>query len=86
MPCYVHLVSDHEIPDYAANVRAVVDLVDSEGETFVISKAGHPVACLVPHAEWESLNETVDIMSDADTMAAIAEGEADFKASRYASL
>ena len=43
-------------------------------------KQGRPAAVIVGHEEYESLIETLNILADSDTVAAIAEAEADLAA------
>jgi prevent-host-death family protein len=50
-----------------------VESVATSGEAFTITKHGRPMAVILSHDEYESLIETLNILSDADTMAAIAE-------------
>lgn len=79
------VVTDHPAPpstmsltDMRGNMREVVDEVVRTGGGVVITRHGKPVAVLLAHDEYESLIETVNILSDEDTMAAIAESEAEF--------
>jgi prevent-host-death family protein len=58
-------------------LREVVDTVVETGTEFVITRHGKPVAVVLSHDEYESLVESLNILSDSDTMAAIAEGESD---------
>jgi prevent-host-death family protein len=51
----------------------IVESVATSGEAFTITKHGRPMAVILSHDEYESLIETLNILSDADTMAAIAE-------------
>ena len=62
--------------------EAVAEVVRTGGQV-VITRHGEPVAVLLAHALYESLIETVDILSDDDTMDAIAESEADFAAGNF---
>ena len=59
------------------NLREVVDTVVSTGSEFVITRHGKPVAVILGIDEYESLVETLNILSDEDTMAAISEGESE---------
>lgn len=58
-------------------LREVVDTVVETGTEFVITRHGKPVAVVLSHDEYESLVESLNILSDSDTMDAIAEGESD---------
>ena len=74
------------LTEVRGNLREVVDGIVRTGGEVIITRRGKPLAALIAFDDYESLIETVDILSDNDTMAAIAEGEADFgagNASRY---
>ena len=58
----------------------IVEDVTSTGSEFVISRHGRPAAVILSYEEYESLLETLNILSDADTMSALAEAEADLAA------
>ena len=58
----------------------IVEDVTSTGSEFVISRHGRPAAVVLGYEEYESLLETLNILSDADTMSALAEAEADLAA------
>ena len=58
----------------------IVDDVISTGSDFVITKHGRPAAVLVGYDEYEALLETLNILSDPETMAALAEAERDLAA------
>ena len=71
------------LTDLRGNLREVVDEVVRTGGEVIITRHGQPVAVLLAHDEYESLIETVNILSDDETMAAIAESEADFAAGNF---
>ena len=56
------------------------------GAELTITKHGRSAAALISHDEYESLVETVNILSDPDAMAAVAEAESDIKAGRLVDL
>ena len=74
------------LTDVRGNLREVVDSVVHTGGEVIITRHGKPVAVLLAFDEYESLIETVNILSDDDTMAAIAESEADFAAGSYSRI
>jgi prevent-host-death family protein len=51
-----------------------------------VTKNGRRAAVLMSADDYDSLIETLDILSDAETMAAIRESEADIAAGRLYSL
>ena len=55
----------------------VLDDVEATGSEYVITRHGRPLAVVLSYDEYESMIESLNILSDAETMAAIAEGDAD---------
>jgi antitoxin YefM len=55
----------------------VLDDVDTTGAEYTITRHGRPVAVVLSYDEYEAMIETLNILSDAETMAAIAEGDED---------
>jgi len=64
----------------------IVDDVASGAAAWVITKHGRPVAVIMGHDEYESLIETLNVLSDPDTMAALAEAQEDLAAGRVTPL
>jgi prevent-host-death family protein len=58
-------------------LREIIDDVVSTGNQYTVTRHGRPVAVIVSADEYDSLIETMNILSDRDAMAAIAEGESD---------
>jgi prevent-host-death family protein len=56
-------------------LREVVDTVVETGTEYVITRHGRPVAVVLSFDEYESLVESLNILSDDEAMAAIVEGE-----------
>ena len=81
-----HHPSMSSLTDVRGRLSEVVDEVARTGDEVVITKHGRPVAVLLAHDDYESLIETVNILSDDETMAAIAESEADFAAGHFSRL
>jgi antitoxin YefM len=61
------------LTDARDRLSEIVDSVASSGEAFTITKHGRPMAVILSYDEYESLIETLNVFSDADTMAAIEE-------------
>ena len=55
----------------------IVDDVVATGSDFVITRHGRPSAVILGHDEYEALLETLNILSDPETMADLAEAEVD---------
>lgn len=64
----------------------IVDEVTSTGSEVVISRHGRPVVVVVGYEEFESLVETLNILADDTTMAALDEAERDLAAGRLTEL
>lgn len=60
-----------------SRLSEIVEDVVATGSDFVITKHGRPAAVVVGYDEYESLLETLNILSDPETMAALALAEAD---------
>jgi antitoxin YefM len=58
-------------------LREILDDVATTGNQYTITRHGRPVAVIVSAEEYDSLIETLNILSDPDAMAAIAEGESE---------
>lgn len=61
------------LTDARDRLSEIVDNVANSGEAFTITKHGRPMAVILSYDEYESLIETLNVFSDADTMAAIEE-------------
>ncbi len=56
------------------NLSEIIDSVGATGDEWIVTKHGRPVAVILSVDEYESLIETVNILSDDETLAAIEEG------------
>ncbi len=65
------------ITETRENLSEILDEVVTTGQEYVITKHGRPVAVLLSFDEYEALVETLNVLSDDDTMAALAEADAD---------
>lgn len=65
-----------------ADLPSLVDSAKRKMDEYVITVNGVPEAVLMSHDEYESLKETLDIMSDPQLMKGIKEAEEDIKAGR----
>lgn len=74
------------ISEVRKRLPKLVDDVDERFERVEITKSGKPKAVIVSPEEVESWLETIDILSDPETMKAIRQGEADIKAGRVVPL
>ena len=65
-----------------ARLSDLLDLVESKREHVVISRSGKDVGMLISVDEYDSLIETIDVLSDDELMADLAASEEDVKAGR----
>ena len=72
--------------DARATLSDLLDLVENEQEHVIITRQGKPVAIVMSVAEWESWEETIDVLSDPQAMEALRESEDDVKAGRVVDL
>ncbi|HSH59626.1 MAG TPA: type II toxin-antitoxin system Phd/YefM family antitoxin [Acidimicrobiales bacterium] len=70
-------MSTSSLTDARTNFSEIVDHVVSTGGEWTVTRHGRPVAVVIAFDEYESMIETLNILSDVDTMDAIVEGEAD---------
>lgn len=80
------LTATSSLTDVRSNLSEVIDEIDRTGADVVITKHGRNVAVLLAYDEYESLIETINVLSDPGTMDAIAQGEADFAATEFVNL
>lgn len=68
------------------NFTDLVENIQKMGGEYVITIKGKPVARLISNEEYESLKETLEILSDPKKVKAIKDGEEDFAKGRFISL
>ena len=68
------------LTDVRRDLSEIIDEVDRTGAEFVVTKRGRPVAVIMSHDELEALVETLNILSDRETMEAIARSEIEIEA------
>ncbi len=66
------------ISEVKARLPELVTGVDEREEEIVVTRNGKPVAVLVNHSEYESLKETLDVLSDPELMQQIQESKTFF--------
>lgn len=64
------------LSDVRSVLSSVVERVEATHERVTITRNGRPAAVLVSPADLESLEETLDVLSDPATMQRLREGEA----------
>lgn len=68
--------------DARTHLTELLDEIERVHEHVVITRNGRPAAVVMSQAEYESLLETLEVLSDKDLMAALAESEKDIAAGR----
>jgi prevent-host-death family protein len=60
-----------------------VDRAEKEHERVVVTRNGRPSVVLISYEDLESIEETLDILSDPDTLRKIREAEAEIERGEY---
>ena len=68
------------------NFADVVDKVSNAGARYTLTVNGKAKVVIMNAEEYDSWMETMEIMSDPNTMAAIRQGEKDINEGRYSTL
>lgn len=71
------IVTTSSLTEARQNFSEIVDAVVSTGEEWTVTRHGRPVAVVLAADEYDALIETLNILSDPDTMDAIAEATAE---------
>lgn len=64
------------------NLSEVLDKIETTGEEFIVTRHGRSVAVILSIDEYESLIESLNILSDDDTVEALVEAESDLAEGR----
>ena len=64
----------------------ILDQVECSGVPYTITKAGKPVVVMMNAEEYESWQETLDIMSDPELVKGIEAGKRDLREGRYSTF
>lgn len=62
-----------------ARLSEMVDRVEQEHDRVVLTRNGAPAAVLVSTGDLEALEDTLDLLSDADALAEIRRGQAEIR-------
>ena len=74
------------VRELRADLANLLDQVADRREHVVVTRHGRPAAVLIPVDEYDALEETAEILSDPDTLAALDAGLADIDAGATVSL
>ncbi len=62
------------VRELRADLARVIDRVADLREHVIVTRRGKPAAVLIPVDEYQALEETAEILSDRETLAAVEEG------------
>jgi antitoxin YefM len=68
--------------DARSHLTELLDEIEEIHEHVVITRNGRPAAVVMSQDEYESLIETLEVLSDPELMAALAESDEDVAAGR----
>jgi len=74
------------VKELRAELAELLDQVADRREHVIVTRHGRPAAAIVPIDEYESLEETAEILSDPAALRAIQRGLSDLKAGRVTTL
>ncbi len=74
------------LKDLRPKLSVVMDAVDRRMERYIVTKRGEPVAVVMSPEDYDSLIETLEVLSDKPLMKRLKRAEADVKAGRLAPL
>lgn len=83
----IMVMADQILPlaEIKRRLSEIVDGVEQRHERVVLTRNGRPAAVLVSPDDLEALEETLDILSDPEAMAAIREGLSEIEDGEYVS-
>lgn len=64
------------LSDVRSTLSSVVERVEATHERVTITRNGRPAAVLISPEDLDALEETLDVLSDPNTMSRLREGEA----------
>jgi len=65
------------VREFRRNLSRLLDDVADRRDHVLVSRHGKPAAALIPIDEYEALEETAEILSDPDAIAALEDGLAE---------
>ncbi|HEV2791890.1 MAG TPA: type II toxin-antitoxin system Phd/YefM family antitoxin [Solirubrobacterales bacterium] len=65
------------VRELRSNLSSLLDQVSDRRDHVVVTRNGSPAAALIPIDEYEALEETAEVLSDSEALAALEEGLAE---------
>jgi antitoxin YefM len=69
-----------------ARLTQLLDEVETRHEHLIITRKGRPAAVVLSPEEWDSIEETLEILQDEATLGDLRESELDVRAGRLSGL
>jgi antitoxin YefM len=85
MPTTPIITTTLPLTEVRDRLSEIVEDVTANGSEWTITRHGRAVAVILSADEYESLIETLNVLSDSETMDALAEAEADIEAGQLSS-
>lgn len=80
------MVKTLPISEARSSFKALVDKASRTLARFIITRNGKPGAVLIAHSEYESWQETLEVLASDEELEGIKEGVADLRAGRSMSF
>src|ERR1700694_6150697 len=74
MRCTMPMAKRVPVREFRPNLSALLSDVADRRDHVLVTRNGKPAAALVPIDEYDALEETAEILSDSETLAAIEAG------------
>jgi antitoxin YefM len=74
-----HMAKTVPVRELRSNLSSLLDDVSDRRDHVLVTRNGTPAAALVPIDEYEALEETAEILSDADALSALETGLAEIE-------
>lgn len=74
------------VKELRADLAGLLDQVADRREHLIVTRHGRPAAAIVPIDEYDSLEETAEILSDGATLAAIERGKKEIREKKIVTL
>ena len=74
------------VRELRSNLSSLLDDVSTRRDHVLVTRNGAPAAALIPVDEYEALEETAEVLSDADALSALEEGLAEIERGETVSL
>jgi prevent-host-death family protein len=79
------MVNTITLKELRPSLPTVMEKIDEKLDRYVVTKRGHPVAVLLHVDDYESLIETLDILTDPRALKAFRRGQEDIRKGRLRS-